>query len=1797
MGNTRTDDLTIVTRPVLGGLETEDPPNFLAPQSSPDLQNITFHSGVVEKRGGFVPLAVETARMNSLYHAGKSIPGVLGTAATTGTKTAFLQTEGWGCAGHRTYYDDAAEAFTVEMVYRVGQLPSHDGGNGALTGEADALFYNTGAAPGSPYQVRVRPLLSKGPIKKSNHTAGTDYGSDTWTLTSAATGYGPAADAGLPFALYLFFDTGLGRWVFRLSYHEFVGGNWNIRHVTHSTSELAEGQTYHIIAVVSQTDGVARLRVGRFIAGSQSFISYSDGTGDTTITGTVGRNECPILLLDCPAALVVNATGASATERPGLGLSAATAGGWWYASKRAQGQVEDICIWRTDKLSASTSALDRPIFAKLDLEQAGETLLSYWSMDQEGRSVVRDRSGFGNDLFLLPAGPLYAQGRTASPPGAWWFNGRTSYALADIAELNPNWNQLTTNATVRNGYFRDLVLNSRCWGVEAAFWPDQIDPNYEQVVVEIHGVLRVAVGQTGALRVRIRNDAALGANRDQPSYRAAFLSTTILKPGHRYVVSVVHDPTGANPDLRIFINGTLDSTHSINPALSASGHALGAVTIGMGSYARAVPQKTGEHLSPRTPFNVSMDSRSAFCGTIESVKLLGGAMVASDIAMLTKLYKDESIADYVTDETPMWQIPGVSTTVATQEEDGKGDTTVAATSRANGRGFRTPRHIQSGKRILYPIQTNADPNVYQFPFATANAAEGGQSATVTLEKQLGFVFFVLAHWKLNVDDGDEGIPTFNTYQGKYVNYLEDQYEVLAGDDVSDWSPHRYVWQQYSQVSDNTEFMGNLIRRCIEHDQPFENLDPDVTPTMGVAGNRNRCRRFPYRCPAELAVGWRDGLLIPRVGENPVTLVADYSHQESKQRYLISAVGRNLYWLWNQWHKDTPFVGEPDIASIRFFGDDAGYVILTPSVGSAQTNTTWTTGRALTFECFYKPYSLDGTRIIALRGIPDVSFTNWALWAEDGQIHVGGTMGSNTAHWHYVAQATVGATPLVALRANEWNHIHITVGDTGAGPVCYVHINGILMEGAQIGDPMDTDTPDSIGGGWLFLGGLPRELYSQTWVGFGGSDLEITWKSSFAVMSEVRMLLGADANWPRTSNGAVPRARYSDTAATWVLLHFNQGQGFGFNNAISQDSAARCVSNIRQWVRIGGLDDESRNHPFTHAVFRDSLYISNGIDRPREITFQGLTNPDGPFKVRYAGKLPPPSGIQAGIDYGDTSGEAAVITRYQVTALAGPPDTFAAGLYQFWITFVDAEFRESDPVQLAEITTVGNSLGFQLAYLPRSPDPQVTRRYIYASPGPGAGPLLAFAIEDNETDQCVIETVPSGIALPVAGTRLPAPRARYARASGSHLIFANLTDPEAGWNAIAFSSSEEPTWFDYQAFVTLDSTEGNPITGIEATFGRVYMFKRSATWMLRFGRGEVPADAVVDPINNGVGLGGGVTSYDNVMFGAGERGVYRFDSSNFVPVSRALDGEWPDLDLTDEGFFQMAGVYDRDHAQYWLGVRLIGDEDKTRVYVMHTALGPKPVWSKYVVPPYKVLHYYVDPVTQRARVVLGTTSGAILTHDDDRLYDGVWPDDPGIPNFALIGATTTLQANQLTISAGTLPIYGLNLGLRGATIRIFPSTGGYVDRYITAVRETGGGGTFQIHWDEPLTGIIPNDADYRIGSYASYWSSPWLAPQQMGSDWMIWYIDLEVADPTSSSLALYNMATGAGSMDREFDTDLAKLRTVTATNGVISQPIPADEQMRGRYHRIRFGNDNAGEAFRVIGWALRGRPAGTKGGVT
>ncbi len=1726
--------------PLTGGLETHRPPHRIPPSFSPDLDNVVLAGNAVQKRGGFRPLIRQHPNLSTIrnegYHARSRSSSSVGAADTD-----YLIVPGCLVAGHRTFWDDSdvRDAITLDFWYRPSDLTPEHGGN---ANPAAATY------PQAPFDVRVRPLLSKGPVKRTGNTAATGPGGIAWTTTRR---WGPngLGQHAMPFCVFLYDDTATGDYSIAFGFHYLDNlGVWQRGLLTldpGAKSKVEVGTIYHILAGYDISGGEAQLRVGYgFESGTPTYqhVTFNIPGGSVPIPEA---SPCPIQLFDCPQEWIEAPSTPSATRPPGLGLTAAANGGYHFASKRAEGDIEDVTVYR-GYTQLSVGTLDRATKERVDPDTAPLTVLQSWAGEGFGEEMVAEVSGKANHMYRTPSGPVTDLASGGAAEASWFFNGQTAYAMAELTNEqssagplggNPNWRYGLYDldsppGTLPDGTLGWAMKNGAPHGLEVAVWVDSVEPNFEQVLAEIHSVMRVAIDTDGSIIAYARGSAASAA------YGTAVRSVTKVETGSRYHIVALRRDTA----LELYVNDAFEATLAI-PSIGASAYAVGGLTFGMGCV---------EYTSDTQELDdLNTDSRSGFCGRMEFAAVLVGGKSTET------MYRRPDAEDYQIEQARIWSTPqstGTPTLVAPRDHELPTANIDTVANIGPGHAYHAGGIRSENVDVTQPIEDSGAtvPTRYTLgenvPAVEINGARALQQTYARSLQALGL-------WVFNLEDEDP-------YPGSYDPEVETFYNGSVYEKVTS----KAVWVQRSAVFDQMGFLNRVQRRCIESDLLTDTLQGGSS--MRTRDFTHRLRPYWFRSPRELQTTSGYGLLRPLLGTNPIAMVADWQTEQELNRHLIVACRRSVLWAKGARKLvDSPFPDETTTRPLWFFGQQNDYC-LASGLTQWNFNENWGTSGSTAFaaiDLWINPQELDGNRILLLNGQGNV--IRYALWLEDGAIHVIGTHIFG-GFWEWAEGTNPSSSHLrhVAIKANQWNHVQIEIGNAEV----VARVNGQIVPMADL----DSVRADAIDNGdipavdQLWIGGVD-ETQEQLLLNSGSGTLDITWKPFRGFITEVHETpIPPTTYWPAGGSGSPPKLRHVADQNTRYLFHAAADEGWRVDNLVGSNKHARV--NIRELVPIATDLRDTVFTAYDQVVYRNEMVLTNGVGFPQVISFMGYDKPE-PFKLRRLGIQAPGVGNGAPrIEFEDTSGS----NHSFVTTDS----------YSVFVSFVGSDGIESEPDSQGVATPAADSQVLHLFNMPRSSNPDVVARKVWVSVS-GASAILAKVIYDNVSRDVEVRYLPAGNPSFQAGLKLPAPKAKRVAVGQGVIVLAGLSG--VNQNSFAVSGTDKG-YFPFNRFIVLDSKDGKPVLGVSANIGNLYIHKRDAVYAYRLGSAANAsglAAGAVDIVNGSSGCAGGTTTYDNITFGANTRGVWRFDGSNVVYASESLEGVFPDLDLTDQGLLAMQGAYYWKDSQYWLSCRLSGERWNTLAYVLHTTVGDGQAWTKCSIPPHVAMASVNDPDEQEPLLVIGTIHGQLLVLEDGNDLDGVrdLPHHHGDQIVRLIPLTST-PSSLTTVSAMDDAYYGW----RGCPIVFYNSENQRIEERVVTSNERN-----EVRWDRVIPGLVSGDIAV-IGAYQGYWTSGWVTAPERGMNLRIEALDIEF-EPSGAQLIVDNNHTGRSITQREWYPVDQETRSIDMTEGFIEQPMSVKLRTEGRYHRIRFRTDGVRKPFRVSGWGYRGGPGGIRGG--
>lgn len=547
----------------------------------------------------------------------------------------------------------------------------------------------------------------------------------------------------------------------------------------------------------------------------------------------------------------------------------------------------------------------------------------------------------------------------------------------------------------------------------------------------------------------------------------------------------------------------------------------------------------------------------------------------------------------------------------------------------------------------------------------------------------------------------------------------------------------------------------------------------------------------------------------------------------------------------------------------------------------------------------------------------------------------------------------------------------------------------------------------------------------------------------------------------------------------AYLRFNEGAG----SALTQDGTFSCSPFLYPQDQAGFSWSRGLLTPDTPAKGRllyDYRRFSQGASRitqRRMVAVTGCTVSEVDYStgdVTVIGGGIEKGGILSAASYGDDlyiasqnggrpfrlSGsdlgllgiEAPVAPTHSISYGAGL-GAFAAGTYQIWYTFYNANSSgESNPSPAQEVTVLANARITDLS-VPISGDPQVTGRRVYMSlvgvtgvgylihdePNNATTNLSGLTIDDVSSSAAALEFTANGEA-PAGG--VVGVFQDYLFIGGNQqyptrLYFSQAGDPEA-WAPL-----------DY---LVLDNDSGDPITTMKPRLEVMQVYTRDSFWSVwPTGLASAPMNARQANSSYGATSVDGVLEVGKDHIVVGERNIYRTDGTTTVSVSsppRTPPGQpSPSIqtllreDINDSLRDGVTSAMYRSKDQVWIGMPTSTATQNDIVLVYDLTRG---VWSKYDIP----VDYIQEVEDADDSSQLFALTRGFVCELDKGAFDGMTASD----TFTAVSGGNTY----LTVAGSDAGITNDLVGLKGFLYR--PGTPGTVTELEIAFTDGTSAGT-------------------------------------------------------------------------------------------------------------------------------------------
>ena len=1588
--------------------------------------------------------------------------------------------------------------------------------------------------------------------------------------------------------------------------------------------------------------------------------AWSPTSNVDEVAGALATNQQPVMLFDLPPQACLN--------------YALTADAYLNIDHNAdvigfEGKVEDIQLWASDKSSGGTSFAFGASMARLDRRDSSllAELMAYWGPDtvSERRTKPeigmweKDRAWFpegtGKDIPLMPA-PGVPTWNDANGKGSLWFNGRTSYSFMPVASIlrqsaagtsyNLNVAQDPGALLVPFGTWQDMLWDGAATyrhSISIQFIPDSIEPGscndapesgaYNQVATEMPTqmlmdwpfVVRLGLSNKGHLWVQPPGHAGApaGGEMDDLEVRDSRVTfgTTAIVPGQRYVLKYVRE---SSIQAKVYLNGNLEATVAVTAPAGATRKRIGPMVLGAFAGTKDVPYEV-RHSDLRWTYNAGGVAKAQFncthfVGRIEDVRF-GAANLVTGLPLDTSE-------------------PDVSLSLLVGETDNSGGTTTRITLREVE---RAPT-LSSGDAIFaslagdsinatltehgarlrraYAVKAITQQAVAAGPLVTkgfltlttildAIAVDGTQKAPASQVR----IFSHLAHW-----DFADNILGRGT-QSRYYDNLEIHPVDLTGADDFQANPH--VYREFSVVPDRLGFVFPMELRC--HADKGRGTYPITT--AGVIKDFN-LGLWDQSSPQEERPRLAAGISVASVDEVPITLISQLK-KSNGDRFLVTAAANTVYWLRTPWWQGkSPYPPALDSAQSSLFvsGRLRSFVkhyavewdMLRETAAGAHD------GKSLTVEFWMQAaeFSRGVRRLLAMCWDGSMNALNWrVVQNEDGSITIEGQ------GWSVGTGPLPGSPSITSnvLADRQWHHVACVLDQrfTLVGPNAVPSFDRIFVDG--VSQPLWTSgsrTTSTAGTGFGWIGGSDHGLLDPL-VGAPGTQGAFV-EPFFGFLRDVRVSRGA--RYARNFTPSIKPLVADSGSNTDLPANYQAYSTISLYPLDEKaDAVARNIAGAQQpaYVRCNELiplndgdmlaSNSSLAFPWDWKVFRDVLYLSNGLGPPLAVRQDGILVRDGRNYEYLHDTFTAPARMWRGAarSFGfsvgrfGTSPPAADRLTFDGVGAGG---ALTADVYTVAITHVSLDGYESDPVIVTAYANMpANANVFRVAGIPRPLEPHVARRRIYIS-GPNSAGALLFTREDATDDLVTygIETVQvpgaGSIYSPTRGTLLPARFIEFHRQRGYGVGFPTSSN---GNNRGQFSEGGEPESFSRSLVannvLSFDAGDGNPASAIKQFVGRLLVGMRNAMFLVT--PGDTSIDFRQDQINATVGPSAGhsVVQHDNRMFFRGEKGVYLFDGASVQYVGDDLEGIWPDMDPTELGQLQSHGIYVPPLNQYWLMVKRVGAQFAREILVLDMGAideqTGRPPWTILQTLPISYLEGVDDDATDLHRTLIGTPHGQVYEFLVGQIDGSREVSDPSNAGSLFTISGTLSGGGHTTTTLNLNAIDNLGSGHRGLMVLVTRA-----DKSASAEARISSNTYSQIVLRDPLPFTPANGDTVQIGTYEAYWTSGWTPLDTPSQAKRVRFTQLDFTPQPGVLLDVaMDYAIGAVPVARTFRA-LSSIPANRKASIDMSTGHHTGNALhlagQGMYARLRFGTSGVKVPFGVIGFEMfftsEGAISGPKG---
>ncbi len=329
--------------------------------------------------------------------------------------------------------------------------------------------------------------------------------------------------------------------------------------------------------------------------------------------------------------------------------------------------------------------------------------------------------------------------------------------------------------------------------------------------------------------------------------------------------------------------------------------------------------------------------------------------------------------------------------------------------------------------------------------------------------------------------------------------------------------------------------------------------------------------------------------------------------------------------------------------------------------------------------------------------------------------------------------------------------------------------------------------------------------------------------------------------------------------------------------------------------ISILSGQTSGALYDFAALNDYAIIVNGADANRKFDCSTVTE---------LGIDPPAVGAFAA-----TEGVAGAIPN---------------GTYQYVVTFVNGDGRESNPTTPISVSVVGGPSVVDLTGIPVSSDPQVVDRNIYRTFAGGARFFFVQSVGDNVATVDLDNTPDSGLGAEVEFDNDKPPIFKYIETHKNRSFGVEAANP----NRVRFSKDSNESAYPALNFIDVSPDDGDIITGIISYFDLLVIFKRESIYVLT---GNDEFDFVLRRAQTDTRVGTVSTRtavvLGNMVIFLSERGVYAFDGVRTHYLSSKIEAIWDKaaanqprtFNWSQEGITAAVSYKAKSRTWYWLTI--------------------------------------------------------------------------------------------------------------------------------------------------------------------------------------------------------------------------------------------------------------------------------------